>query len=236
MLAVIVNALAVILGGLIGTVFGNRIKEKYTGAIMTCIALVTMVIGIQSAVVTSNILIVMICLVLGTIIGTALHIDDFINGSADKMKEKLTNTRFGGGHFAEAFVSTSILFCVGTMSVIGSIQAGLNKDYSILFAKSTMDFVSAIVFSAALGPGVFLSAVTVLVLQGGIALLAGVAAPVLSTEVVNEMSAVGGTLFIGMAINLLGLRQEKIKVGDMLPAIFLPVLYFPLAELVSGLF
>ena len=99
-----------------------------------------------------------------------------------------------------------------------------------------MDFVSAIVFSAALGPGVFLSAVTVLVLQGGIALLAGVAAPVLSTEVVNEMSAVGGTLFIGMAINLLGLRQEKIKVGDMLPAIFLPILYFPLAELVSGLF
>ena len=83
---------------------------------------------------------------------------------------------------------------------------------------------------------VFLSAVTVLVLQGGIALLAGVAAPVLSTEVVNEMSAVGGTLFIGMAINLLGLRQEKIKVGDMLPAIFLPILYFPLAELVSGLF
>ena len=152
------------------------------------------------------------------------------------MKEKLANTRFGGGHFAEAFVSTSILFCVGTMSVIGSIQAGLNKDYSILFAKSTMDFVSAIVFSAALGPGVFLSAVTVLVLQGGIALLAGVAAPVLSTEVVNEMSAVGGTLFIGMAINLLGLRQEKIKVGDMLPAIFLPVLHFPLAELVSGLF
>ncbi len=235
MLAVIVNALAVIIGGLIGTIFGNRIKEKYTSAIMTCIALVTMVIGVQSAIVTSNILIVMLCLVLGTIIGTALHIDDFINGSADRLKERLKNTRFGGGHFAEAFVSTSILFCVGTMAVIGSIQAGLNKDYSILFAKSTMDFVSAIVFSAALGPGVFLSAMTILVLQGAIALLAGVAAPVLSTEVVNEMSAVGGALFIGMAINLLGLRQEKIKVGDMLPAIFLPILYFPLAEFVSGL-
>ena len=121
------------------------------------------------------------------------------------------------------------------MAVIGSIQAGLNKDYSILFAKSTMDFVSSIVFAAALGPGVFLSAVTVLVFQGAIALLAGLAAPVLSTEVVTEMSAVGGALFIGMAINLLGLREEKIKVGDMLPAIFLPILYFPLAELVSGL-
>ena len=90
-------------------------------------------------------------------------------------------------------------------------------------------------FAAALGPGVFLSAVTVLVFQGAIALLAGLAAPVLSTEVVTEMSAVGGALFIGMAINLLGLREEKIKVGDMLPAIFLPILYFPLAELVSGL-
>lgn len=235
MLAVIVNAVAVIIGGLIGTLFGSRIKERYTKAVMTCIALVTMVIGVQSAIVTSNILIVMVCLVLGTIIGTALHLDDRINGSGDKMKEKLAGTRFGGGHFAEAFVSTSILFCVGTMTVIGSVQAGLNKDYSILFAKSAMDFVSSIVFAAALGSGVFLSAVTVLVFQGGIALLAGLAAPVLSTQVVTEMSAVGGALFIGMAINLLGLREEKIKVGDMLPAIFLPILYFPLAELVSGL-
>lgn len=235
MLAVIVNAVAVIIGGLIGILCGSRIKERYTKAVMTCIAMVTMVIGVQSAIVTSNILIVMVCLVLGTIIGTALHLDDRINGSVDKIKDKLAGTRFGGGHFAEAFVSTSILFCVGTMAVIGSIQAGLNKDYSILFAKSTMDFVSSIVFAAALGPGVFLSAVTVLVFQGAIALLAGLAAPVLSTEVVTEMSAVGGALFIGMAINLLGLREEKIKVGDMLPAIFLPILYFPLAELVSGL-
>ena len=235
MLAVIVNAVAVILGGLIGTLFGSRIKERYTKAVMTCIALVTMVIGVQSAIVTSNILLVMVCLVLGTIVGTALHLDDRINGSGDKMKEKLAGTRFGGGHFAEAFVSTSILFCVGTMAVVGSIQAGLNKDYSILFAKSAMDFVSSIVFAAALGPGVFLSAVTVLVFQGAIALLAGLAAPVLSTQVVTEMSAVGGALFIGMAINLLGLREEKIKVGDMLPSIFLPILYFPLAELVSGL-
>ena len=235
MLAVIVNAVAVIIGGLIGILCGSRIKERYTKAVMTCIALVTMAIGVQSAIVTSNILVVMVCLVLGTIIGTALHLDDRINGSVDKIKDKLAGTRFGGGHFAEAFVSTSILFCVGTMAVIGSIQAGLNKDYSILFAKSTMDFVSSIVFAAALGPGVFLSAVTVLVFQGAIALLAGLAAPVLSTEVVTEMSAVGGALFIGMAINLLGLREEKIKVGDMLPAIFLPILYFPLAELVSGL-
>ena len=235
MLAVIVNAVAVIIGGLIGILCGSRIKERYTKAVMTCIALVTMVIGVQSAIVTSNILIVMVCLVLGTIIGTALHLDDRINGSGDIIKDKLAGTRFGGGHFAEAFVSTSILFCVGTMAVIGSIQAGLNKDYSILFAKSTMDFVSSIVFAAALGPGVFLSAVTVLVFQGAIALLAGLAAPVLSTEVVTEMSAVGGALFIGMAINLLGLREEKIKVGDMLPAIFLPILYFPIAELVSGL-
>lgn len=236
MLAVIVNAVAVIIGGLIGILCGSRIKERYTKAVMTCIALVTMVIGVQSAIVTSNILIVMVCLVLGTIVGTALHLDDRINGSGDKMKEKLAGTRFGGGHFAEAFVSTSILFCVGTMAVIGSIQAGLNKDYSILFAKSAMDFVSSIVFAAALGSGVFLSAVTVLVFQGAIALLAGLAAPVLSTQVVTEMSAVGGALFIGMAINLLGLREEKIKVGDMLPSIFLPILYFPLAELVSGLF
>lgn len=234
--AVFINAAAVVIGALIGTLFGSRIKDRYTNAVMTCIALVTMVIGIQSAIVTKNILLVMVCLVLGTVIGTALHIDDSINSAADRMKERLSKTRFAGGHFAEAFVSTSILFCVGTMAVIGSIEAGLNGDYSILLAKSAMDFVSSIVFAAALGPGVFLSALTVIVLQGGIAMLAGAAAPALSPEVVNEMSAVGGALFIGMAINLLGLREKKIKVGDMLPAIFLPMACFPLAELVTGLF
>lgn len=236
MLAVLINAVAVLFGGLIGSLFGNRIPEKYTKGIMISISLVTVGIGVQSVMQTQNILIVVLCIVVGTILGTALKLDERINSAGDSVKRRLSGTRIGKGPFTEAFVTTSILFCVGTMTVIGSIQAGLNKDYSILLTKSVMDFFSSIAFSAALGPGVFFSALTVIVIQGGLVLLAGVAAPLMSEQVVAEMSAVGGLLFIGMAINLLELRNEKIKVGDMLPGIFLPVLYFPLADWIRSLF
>lgn len=236
MLAVLINVAAVLLGSTIGLLFGSRIKESYTKGIMTAIALCTIVIGVQSAVQTSSIMIVMVCLVLGTVLGVALHLDDRMNGAADRIKDRIKGTKLGEGPFAEAFMSTTMLFCVGTMTVIGSIEAGLNHNYEILIAKSIMDFMSSLIFAAALGPGVLLSAVSVLVIQGGIASLASFAAPVLTDEVVTEMTAVGGTMFIGMAINLLGISDKRIKIGDMLPGIFLPILYFPLKELLTGLF
>lgn len=236
MLAVFINVATVLLGAALGLLFGSRIKESYTKGIMTAIALCTMVIGVQCAVQTASIMIVMVCLVIGTVIGVALHLDDRMNGAAERIKDKLKGTKYGEGPFAEAFMSTTMLFCVGTMTVIGSIEAGLNHNYDILIAKSVMDFMSALIFAAALGAGVLLSAVSVLVIQGGIVLLASLASPVLTTEVVTEMSAVGGTMFIGMAINLLGISQKRIKVGDMLPGIFLPILYFPIKALLTGLF
>lgn len=236
MIATIINAVLVIAGGLIGTVFGNRISEKYTKAIMTVMSLVTVMIGVQNAVNTSDVLIIVVCLVLGTVIGTALRIDDRLNNAGDIIKDKLKNTKLGRGKISDAFVTTSILFCVGSMTIVGSIQAGLNKDYSLILTKSVMDFVSSVAFASAFGAGVVLSSITVLVVQGGITLLASVMAPLLTAEVITEMSAVGGAMFIGMAINMLGLREEKIKVGDMLPAIILPIVYFPVAELLSKLF
>ena len=236
MVGVLINVVAVLLGSTLGLLFGSKIKENYSKGIMMAIALCTFVIGVQSAIQTSNILIVMICLVLGTVIGVALKLDDRMNGASDRIRERLKGTRFANGPFAEAFVTTTMLFCIGTMTVIGSIEAGLNHNYQILIAKSIMDLMSSLVFSAALGIGVMLSALSVLVIQGGIALLSSVAAPVLTAEVVTEMSAVGGTLFIGMAINLLGISDKRIRIGDMLPAIFLPILYFPLKALLTGLF
>ena len=230
MIATFINAALVILGGLIGTIFGNKIKEKYTSAIMTVMSLVTVVIGIKFAVGTSDILIIVVCLVLGTIMGTAMKIDDKLNNSGELIKEKFKNTPLGKGKISDAFVTTSVLFCVGSMTVIGSIQAGLNHDYSILLTKSIMDFIASIAFASAFGAGVILSSVTVLVVQGSITLLASVISPLLTAEVITEMSAVGGAMFIGMAINMLGLREEKIKVGDMLPAIVLPIIYIPLAN------
>ena len=235
MLGVIINVVAVLLGSALGLLFGSRIKESYSKGIMMAIALCTFVIGVQSAIQTSNILIVMICLVLGTVIGVALKLDDRMNSASDRIRDRLRGTRFGDGPFSEAFMTTTMLFCVGTMTVIGSFEAGLNHNYDILIAQSIMDFMSSLVFAAALGVGVMLSAISVLVIQGGIALLAAVAAPVLTTEVVTEMTAVGGTLFIGMAINLLGISNKHIRIGDMLPGIFLPILYFPLKALITGL-
>lgn len=236
MLAVIVNALGVIIGGTLGTIFGSAIKEKYTSSIMIVMGIVTVMIGIQSTLETSSILICIICLVIGTIIGTALELDRRMNGMADKVKSRMSGTRFSRGRFAESFVTTTILFCVGSMTVIGSISAGLNHEYSILFTKTIMDFVSSMAFAAALGPGVLLSAVSVLVIQGAIALLAGVAQPLLTPEVVTEMTAVGGVLLFGMGINLMGISERKIQVGNMIPGIFLPIIYFPLAELAEKLF
>ena len=235
LIATIINAALVIAGGLIGVLFGNRIKERYTKAIMTVMSLVTVVIGIKFAVGTSDILIIVVCLVLGTLMGTALKLDDRLNNSGDFIKEKLKNTKLGKGSFSDAFVTTSVLFCVGSMTVIGSIQAGLNHDYSILLTKSVMDFIASIAFASAFGGGVILSAVTVLLVQGSITLLASVISPLLTAEVIAEMSAVGGAMFIGMAINMLGLREEKIKVGDMLPGIILPIAYIPIANWITSI-
>ena len=235
MIATIVNALLVIAGGLIGTIFRNKIKAKYTNSIMTVMSLMTVVIGVKFAVGTNDILTIVVCLVFGTLIGTALKIDDKLSNSGEVIKTKFKNTPLGKGKISDAFVTTSVLFCVGSMTVVGSIQAGLNHDYSIILTKSVMDFVTSIAFASAFGAGVVLSSITVLVVQGGITLLASVISPLLTEAVIIEMSAVGGAMFIGMAINMLGLRKEKIKVGDMLPAIVLPILYIPFADFITKL-
>ena len=118
---------------------------------------------------------------------------------------------------------------------MGSIEAGINHDYSIIFAKSALDFISSMAFAAAMGVGVLFSAAFVLVFQGALTLLAVQLGGILTTPIVTEMSAVGGVILIGMAINMLGLRQERIKVANMLPAIFLPVAFVPLYDWIVGL-
>lgn len=122
------------------------------------------------------------------------------------------------------------------MTIVGSLQAGINKDYSIIYAKSALDFVSSMAFGAAMGFGVTCSAVFILLFQGGLTLLAGLVGPALSTAVVTEMSAVGGTILIGMAVNMMELGKDRIKVANMLPAIFIPIAYFPISEWISTLF
>ena len=236
MIGTIVNSAAIVLGGFIGSLFGEKIGERYTKPLLTAMAFVVAIIGIQGAIGTSSILIVVICMVIGLVVGIALRLDDRINGLGDKIKDRLAGTKICKGQFSDAIVTSSLIFCVGSMAILGAIQAGLNKDYSTLFAKAVIDGVSAIAFSAALGPGVILSAIPVFIIQGAITLLAGVAEPYLTSEIITEMSAVGGPVFLAMSVNMLELRQERIKIGDMIPAILMPIVYFPVAELLGKLF
>lgn len=236
MIGTIVNSAAIVLGGLIGSLFGEKIGERYTKPLLTAMAFVVAIIGIQGAIGTSSILIVVICMVIGLVVGIALRLDDRINGLGDKIKDRLAGTKICKGQFSDAIVTSSLIFCVGSMAILGSIQAGLNKDYSTLFAKAVIDGVSAVAFAAALGPGVILSAIPVFIIQGAITLLAGVAEPYLTSEIITEMSAVGGPVFLAMSVNMLELRQERIKIGDMIPAILMPIVYFPVAELLGKLF
>lgn len=235
MVAVLVNVATVLLGSTVGLIFRNKINEKFTKAVISALALVTILIGLSSALGTADILCVILCMALGTIIGELIHIDDGIEGAGDFIKRKLLKGKNKENRFTEGFVTACIVFCVGSMTIMGSFEAGINGNNSIIYAKSALDFVSSMMFAAAMGMGVPFAALFVLVFQGALTLLAGVLAPFLSAAVVAEMSAVGGVILVGMGINMLELSPRRIKVANMLPAIFLPIAYVPLYNWIAGL-
>ena len=236
MVAVLVNVATVLLGSTVGLIFRNKINEKFTKAVISALALVTILIGLSNALGTANILCVIICMALGTIIGELIRIDDGIEGAGDFIKRKLLKGKNKENRFTEGFVTACIVFCVGSMTIMGSFEAGINGNNSIIYAKSALDFVSSMMFAAAMGMGVPFAALFVLVFQGALTLLAGVLAPFLSAAVVAEMSAVGGVILVGMGINMLELSPRRIKVANMLPAIFLPIAYVPLSNWITALF
>ena len=235
MLGTIINAIAVAIGGLIGTLFGNKIPEAYSSGIMKVMGFITAAIGIQGAAGTKSFLVVVLSLVIGTLIGMMLRLDDRINGAGDWARRKLAGTPLSKGPFGDAVVTCFMLFCIGSMTILGSIRAGLDHDYSILYTKSVMDFISSTAFASALGAGVVFSAIPLFLFQGLLTLLASLAEPVLTPDVINEMTAVGGPIFLAMACNIIGIGKEHFKVGNMLPGIFLPIVLVPLAKAV-GLF
>lgn len=235
MVAVFVNVATVLLGSTIGLLFRNKINEKFVQAVISSLALVTILIGVTSAIKTADILCIIICMALGTIIGELIRIDDRIEGAGEFIKKKVLKGKSSENRFTEGFITACIVFCVGSMTIMGSFEAGINGNNSIIFAKSALDFVSSMMFAAAMGLGVPFAAVFVLVFQGTLTLLAGVLSPYLDAAVVAEMSAVGGTILIGMGINMLELSPKRIKVANMLPAIFLPIAYLPLSAWIASL-
>lgn len=236
MQAVFVNMATVIIGSVIGIILRNKIKQDKIDTIISALALVTIVIGVSSAIGTKDMLCLIICIVLGTALGTLLKIDSRIDGAGEFIRARLLRGRNVGGRFTEGFVASCILFCVGSMTIMGSFEAGINGNYDIIYAKSALDFVSSMMFGAAMGLGVPFSALFILVFQGGLTLLAGVISPYLGADVIAEMSSVGGTILIGMGLNMLALSEKKIPVANMLPGIFLPIAYIPLYQLLLSVF
>lgn len=221
MIGTLVNVAAVVVGSLLGLLLRKGFPEKMKNTVTTGMGLCVILIGLQGALGTQNVLMVILSVVLGSIIGVALKIEERLDKLGLSLQKKFA-ARDGNDNFAKGFVTATLIYCVGAMAIVGSIDSGLRGNHDTLFAKSLLDGVMSIALASTMGVGVMLSAVAVLIYQGGIALLAQLVAPLLTEAMITEMSAVGGVLIMGIGLNMF--RKEHIPVGDMLPAIFLPLL------------
>lgn len=219
MIGVFVNVLTVLIGSLVGMLLKRGIPEKITEALMTGIGLCTVFIGVSGALKGENTLVLILSMAIGTVIGTALDLDRQLNRLAAWIEKRFKQEN-GQVTIAEGFVTASLLFCVGAMTIVGSLQAGLTGDCEMLYTKATLDLISSCVLAASLGFGVLLSDFFVLGFQGGLVLLAGFVAPFLTDYAINEMTCAGSVLIIGLGLNLLGVT--KIKVANYLPVILIP--------------
>ena len=222
MIATVVNVLLVILGSCLGLLFKNRISARFSSGLTTALGLCVLGIGITNMTGTNDTLCVILCMVVGTLMGEAIDIE----GRMDRIGERLRRRLAGGGgnsRFVEGFVNASVLFCVGAMTIMGAIQDGLGQGYTILLTKSSLDFIAAIVMGAGLGVGVPFAAVTVLVYQGALTLLAGTLRELLAGALMDQICMVGYAIVICIGINFFGV--VKLKTANLIPALLGPILW-----------
>jgi uncharacterized protein len=223
MIGVIVNTIAVIIGSTIGILFNRGISKRIIDEVMVGIGLCTVYIGISGTLKGENTLILIISIVIGIIIGTWLNIEKRINNLGKFIEKRFKNKGESHVSVAEGFVTGSLLFCVGAMTIVGSLNAGLIGDNTMLFTKSVLDFISSTILSISLGIGVLFSAFFVLIFQGGIVLLAGFLQPILTDSVISEITCTGSLIIIALGLNIIGVT--KIKVANYLPSIIItPIL------------
>lgn len=225
MLAVFINVAAVVVGSLVGLLFGRKVSERLKTLVMTSAGLVTLLIGLQMAWKGQRILYLLLSILLGGLIGSALDIEGGILRFGEKLKRLVPGSREDSGGFAQGFLAASILFCVGAMSILGSFQAGAEGKMDIILIKSVMDGFMAVILTGALGMGVGFSALSVLVYQGALTLAAVWVKPWVDLHplVLTEVSGVGGLMVCMISLNLLELK--KIPTGNFLPALVLAVLF-----------
>jgi len=217
LIGTLINVAAVLVGGCLGTILGQRLPEKVRNTVMHGLGLVTMTVGLTMALQTANVLIVMGSVLLGGILGEWWRIEDGLQALGERLQARL---RMGSAStLAQGFVTASLIFCVGPMTILGSIRDGLVGDYSLLAIKSMLDGFAALALASTLGVGVMLSALTILIYQGGLSLLASFAQVAMTEPMITEMTATGGVIIMGIGLILLDLK--RIRVGSFLPGLFI---------------
>ncbi|MCL2033849.1 MAG: DUF554 domain-containing protein [Oscillospiraceae bacterium] len=239
-LGTLVNVFAILVGGAAGLILKRFLSKRITDTVMQGVGLAIIVVGLSGAlsaafivlgetVSSRYILTMIISLAIGALLGELIGIESKLDAFARFCEKKFARPGETGA-FAQGFVTAALVFCVGSMAIIGSIEEGVNKNSDILFAKSALDGIIAMILSSTMGIGVLFSAITVGVYQGVITLLAIFIAPYISLELVTQISLIGSVLIMSIGMNLL--KIAKIKTGNLLPAIFIPVIYYLIRLLV----
>ena len=230
-MGVIINVIAIVIGTMIGLFLKRGMSEKMSSHIMQGLALITFIIGLKGALVDQDMILLIVSISLGEYLGEMMQLEENIRKFAEWVQDKLSKEG-AQNQLAEGFVSAVLIFCVGAMAVMGSLEAGLRNNHGILITKALIDGFASIILTTTKGAGVMLSALAILLYEGGIMILAQFVAPYLSESIVYAMSAVGSLLLVALGLNLLELT--KIKVMNFLPAMFLPIVLIPLFSLIRG--
>lgn len=228
MLGTIVNSLAIVAGSLLGLLFSRGIAENYKEIILSGVGLSVLLIGMKSALVSNDMMVVIFSVILGALLGEALKIEKNLEELGMFLERKVSAKSSDSKSFARGFVTASLVFCVGSMAIIGSLESGLTGNHQTLFAKSVLDGVTSVIFASTMGLGVMFSAVAVLFYQGLITLTAVFMKNFLVPQTIEQMTSVGGLLIMAIGFNML--KITTIRVGNLIPAIFLPLVYFALRQ------
>lgn len=226
----LINVAAIAVGSLVGLLLKKGLPARISGALSVAVGLCVLYIGIDGCLAGDNMLVAVLSMVIGAVVGELLDLDGKLNRLGETVQNRFSKGKNGESTIAQSFVSASLLFCVGAMAIVGSLQSGISGEHGTLYVKAILDGISSIVFATTLGGGVILSVIPLFIYQGAIALLAQFIAPYLSEAVIAEMTCVGSLLIVALALNLLNIT--KIKVANLLPAVFLPIALCPLYQLV----
>ena len=229
MFGTIVNALAIIAGSLLGLLLNRGIPDNYKTIVMSGVGLSVVLIGLKSALVSGSMMIVIFSVILGAVTGEFLKIEERLEKLGRYLENKMALKSSQQSSFARGFVTASLVFCVGSMAIVGSLESGLTGNHQTLLAKSVLDGVTSIIFASTLGLGVLFSSLPVFIYQGLITLTAVFLKTFLVPETISQMTSVGGLLILAIGLNML--KITSIRVGNLLPGIFLPLFYFALLRL-----